>query len=62
MNKKTILLAVGGLIYSGVIVYLMSILDSLNPFEWVVLMCTMFLSLGAVAYGCSELDNNLNNK
>jgi len=62
MRKRTILLAVGGVIYSGVIVYLMSILNSLNPFEWVVLMCTMFLSLGAVAYGCNRLDNNLNNK
>ena len=62
MKKKTILLALGGVIYSGVIVYLMSILNSLNPFEWVVLMCTMLLSLGAVAYGCTRLDNNLNNK
>jgi hypothetical protein len=62
MKRVTILLAVGGVIYSGVIVYLMSILDSLNPFEWVVLMCTMFLSLGAVAYGCNRLDEQLNNK
>jgi len=62
MKKTIILLALGGLAYSGLIVYLMSILDSLNPFEWVVLMCTMFLSLGAVAYGCNRLDETLNNK
>jgi len=62
MKKVTILLALAGTMYTGVVIYLMSIMDNLNPFEWIILMCTLFLSLGAVAYGCNKLDENLNNK
>lgn len=62
MKKVTILLALAGTMYTGVVIYLMSIMDNLNPFEWIILMFTLFLSLGAVAYGCNKLDENLNNK
>lgn len=62
MKKVTILLALAGTMYTGVVIYLMSIMEKLNPFEWTILMFTLFLSLGAVAYGCNKLDENLNNK